>query len=162
MMNNLKQKLGKSIENRRDELTAMADKIFDLSEVSGEEYQSAELLCSYLEKEGFEVERGTGFPTAFRAEWRNGSGGPVIGILVEYDALEKIGHACGHHLQGPAGIGQQRSDREASRHHPRRPVGRNGSRLDGDAVRWQPHREGVCPPLRKDLQEDTASCRSRG
>ena len=57
MMNNLKQKLGKSIENRRDELTAMADKIFDLSEVSGEEYQSAELLCSYLEKEGFEVER---------------------------------------------------------------------------------------------------------
>ena len=105
MMNNLKQKLGKSIENRRDELTAMADKIFDLSEVSGEEYQSAELLCSYLEKEGFEVERGTGFPTAFRAEWRNGSGGPVIGILVEYDALEKIGHACGHHLQGPAGIG---------------------------------------------------------
>ena len=80
----------------------MADKIFDLSEVSGEEYQSAELLCSYLEKEGFEVERGTGFPTAFRAEWRNGSGGPVIGILVEYDALEKIGHACGHHLQGPA------------------------------------------------------------
>ncbi|MFR7630179.1 MAG: hypothetical protein ACLUZ6_05810 [Lachnospira eligens] len=37
--------------------------------------------------------------------WRNGSGGPVIGILVEYDALEKIGHACGHHLQGPAGIG---------------------------------------------------------
>ena len=82
MMNNLKQKLGKSIENRRDELTTMADKIFDLSEVSGEEYQSAELLCSYLEKEGFEVERGTGFPTAFRAEWRNGSGGPVIGILV--------------------------------------------------------------------------------
>lgn len=52
MMNNLKQKLGKSIENRRDELTAMADKIFDLSEVSGEEYQSAELLCSYLEKKG--------------------------------------------------------------------------------------------------------------
>ena len=31
MMNNLKPKLGKSIENRRDELTAMADKIFDLS-----------------------------------------------------------------------------------------------------------------------------------
>ena len=34
MMNNLKQKLGKSIENRRDELTAMADKIFDLSEAA--------------------------------------------------------------------------------------------------------------------------------
>ena len=62
-------------------------------------------MCSYLEKEGFAVERGTGLETAFRATWDNGSDGPVIGILVEYDALEKIGHACGHHLQGPAGIG---------------------------------------------------------
>ena len=73
MMNNLKQKLGKSIENRRDELTAMADKIFDLSEVSGEEYQSAELLCSYLEKEGFVIEIGTAFPTALHPECTNKS-----------------------------------------------------------------------------------------
>ena len=86
--------------------------------MSGEEYQSAELLCSYLEKEGFEVERGTGFPTAFRAEWINGSGGPVIGILVEYDALEKIGHACGHHLQGPAGIGAAIAVKECMSEYP--------------------------------------------
>lgn len=35
------------------------------------------------------IERGTGLETAFRATWDNGSDGPVIGILVEYDALEK-------------------------------------------------------------------------
>ena len=35
------------------------------------------------------VERGTGLETAFRATWDNGSDGSVIGILVEYDALEK-------------------------------------------------------------------------
>ncbi len=55
MMNNLKQKLGKSIENRRDELTAMADKIFDLSEVSGEEY----LAYTTEESEKLEVLKKT-------------------------------------------------------------------------------------------------------
>jgi metal-dependent amidase/aminoacylase/carboxypeptidase family protein len=50
MMNNLKQKLGKSIENRRDELTAMADKIFDLSEVSGEEYHPQNFFAAILKK----------------------------------------------------------------------------------------------------------------
>ena len=52
--------------------------------------------------------------TAFRATWDNcraavddeeKNTAPVLGILVEYDALEDIGHACGHHMQGPAGIG---------------------------------------------------------
>ena len=97
MMNNLKQKLGKSIENRRDELTAMADKIFDLSEVSGEEYQSAELICSYLEKEGFEVERGTGFvnhPFKVQADSQmielqeSMAGTGMLAILIEIKVIE--------------------------------------------------------------------------
>ena len=40
-------------------------------------------------------------PTAFRAVYEQGTGGPSIGLLTEYDALAGIGHACGHHLQGP-------------------------------------------------------------
>lgn len=46
-----------------------------------------------------------GFETAFRAEYRHGEGGPVIGILCEYDALRGMGHGCGHHMQGPACLG---------------------------------------------------------
>ena len=57
-------------------------------------------------------------PTAFVAEW--GSGGPVIAILAEFDALPGItnlatpernphpehtaGHACGHHLFGTGSV----------------------------------------------------------
>ena len=37
---------------------------------------------------------------AFRAVYEQGVDGPSIGLLCEYDALP-IGHACGHHLQGP-------------------------------------------------------------
>lgn len=105
MSDDIKKQLGAVIDSYKEDLCQMADEIFDLAEISGEEYKTSDILCSYLEKEGFEVERGTGLETAFRATWDNGSDGPVFGILVEYDALEKIGHACGHHLQGPAGIG---------------------------------------------------------
>ena len=105
MSDDIKKQLGAVIDSYKEDLCQMADEIFDLAEISGEEYKTSDILCSYLEKEGFVVERGTGLETAFRATWDNGSDGPVIGILVEYDALEKIGHACGHHLQGPAGIG---------------------------------------------------------
>ena len=105
MSDDIKKQLGAVIDSYKEDLCQMSDEIFDLAEISGEEYKTSDILCSYLEKEGFAVERGTGLETAFRATWDNGSDGPVIGILVEYDALEKIGHACGHHLQGPAGIG---------------------------------------------------------
>ena len=105
MSDDIKKQLGAVIDSYKEDLCQMADEIFDLAEISGEEYKTSDILCSYLEKEGFVVERGTALETAFRATWDNGSDGPVIGILVEYDALEKIGHACGHHLQGPAGIG---------------------------------------------------------
>ncbi len=42
-----------------------------------------------------------GFKTAFRATYSHGEGGPVLGILCEYDALRNLGHGCGHHMQGP-------------------------------------------------------------
>lgn len=118
MINDIKQKLGKVIDARKEELCMMSDEIFDLAEISGEEYKTSDMLCSYLKKEGFIVERGTGLETAFRAEWQNGEGGPVIGILVEYDALEKIGHACGHHMQGPAGIGAAVAVKECIKDYP--------------------------------------------
>ena len=93
MSDDIKKQLGAVIDSYKEDLCQMADEIFDFAEISGEEYKTSDILCSYLEKEGFVVERGTGLETAFRATWDNGSDGPVIGILVEYDALEKIGHA---------------------------------------------------------------------
>lgn len=43
-----------------------------------------------------------GFETAFRAKYTSGKGGINIGLLCEYDALEGLGHACAHHMQGPS------------------------------------------------------------
>lgn len=98
-----KIKIFDAIDALSGELCDMSDRIFDFSEISGEEYQSSALLEDYLEAHGFCVERGiAGLPTAFRAVYRNGEGGLKIGLLAEYDALEGMGHGCGHHMQGPS------------------------------------------------------------
>lgn len=127
MSQDLKKLLGEVIEMHRAELCKMADLIYDFAEKSAEEYKSMELLTDYLQNEGFTVERGIALDTAFRATWDNcraagddeeNNTAPVLGILVEYDALEDIGHACGHHMQGPAGIGAAIAIKEVMKDYP--------------------------------------------
>jgi len=96
----------RTIDGLQSRLAAMSDFIFDHPEIGLEEVQACELLCDFLARNGFEVERGyAGLPTAFRAVHQVGAGGPRIGLLCEYDALSGLGHACAHHLQGPCIIG---------------------------------------------------------
>lgn len=102
----MEEKLFQQIESISEKLTDMSDYIHDHPEWDGKEYQAAALLTRALEDAGFSVERGIGgLETAFRGEFRKGTGGPVIGLLCEYDALEGLGHGCGHHMQGPACLG---------------------------------------------------------
>ena len=57
------------------ELTKMADRIYDLAEPGLEEVRSSAVLTDYLEKKGFQIERGiAGLPTAFRAVYEQGKG----------------------------------------------------------------------------------------
>ena len=127
MSQDLKKLLGEVIEMHRAELCKMADLIYDFAEKSAEEYKSMELLTDYLQNEGFTVERGIALDTAFRATWDNcraavddegKNTAPVLGILVEYDALEDIGHACGHHMQGPAGNGAAIAIKDVMKDYP--------------------------------------------
>jgi aminobenzoyl-glutamate utilization protein B len=97
----------------------VAHQIWEWAEVGYQETRSSALLQEQLRSAGFTVEAGVaGMPTAFVATW--GSGGPVIGILGEFDALPGLsqdavplarpllvggaGHACGHHLLGAASL----------------------------------------------------------
>ncbi|MEU6388037.1 amidohydrolase [Streptomyces sp. NPDC046939] len=96
----------------RQEVAARADRLWEVAlalhrepETAYEEHASAGLLMGELEREGFAVERGVaGLSTAFAA--RTGSGaGPRVALLMEYDALPLLGHACGHNLIASAGLG---------------------------------------------------------
>ena len=105
----------RTIDARAATYGQLAQQIWDLAEVGYLEEKSSALLQAELRAAGFTIEAGVaGMPTAFVASW--GSGGPVIGILAEFDALPGItqervperkprpdneaGHACGHHLFG--------------------------------------------------------------
>ena len=91
--------------------------IWEWAELGYLEQKSSNALQDRLRDAGFTIESGVaGLPTAFVASY--GSGGPVIGILAEFDALPGIsqddgplrserdsvssGHACGHHVFGTA------------------------------------------------------------
>lgn len=94
------------IDNISSKLTSIADYIFDNPEIGLIEYKASDILCDFLEKEGFFVEQGIAdLPTAFRAKYKCGSGKIKLGLFCEYDALDGLGHACAHHLQGPIIIG---------------------------------------------------------
>lgn len=110
----VKEKLLRCTEEAVSGAFAIGCDIYDHPECGGEEYYASGLLTQYLEKQGFTVERGVGgMETAFRAVWERGSGGPSIGILMEYDALPNLGHACGHHLQSVVAIGAALALRKA-------------------------------------------------
>ena len=102
----LKQQMMDVVEQNKNDLFLLSDFIYHHLEPGFQEVQAVAALTGYLEKQGFAVEKGYGgLPTAFRAVWKNGCGGPCIGLLCEYDALAGIGHGCAHHLQGPSMIG---------------------------------------------------------
>lgn len=73
-------------------------------ELGYEEHFAHELLTRTIEAAGLTPERGAcSLPTGFRAA--AGSEGPTIGVLLEYDALPEIGHACGHNVIAASGLG---------------------------------------------------------
>lgn len=110
-----KQKVISSIDSQKDVYSEISLQIWKFAELAFTEYQSSALLQNTLKKEGFEVQSEVaGMPTAFIASF--GHGKPIIGLLVEFDALPGMsqdicpekkplvegapGHGCGHNLLG--------------------------------------------------------------
>ena len=107
-----------SINKHKTKFENVALQIWNYAELGYLEENSSALLAKSLEDEGFTIKKDlAGIPSAFIAEFNNG--GPVIGILGEFDALPGLaqttspfkevannsngaGHACGHHLFGAA------------------------------------------------------------
>jgi amidohydrolase len=93
----LKDGIAQDIDARIPQLEELSRNIHDNPETSMKERRATAWLTAFLKENGFKVEMGVSqLSTAFRAAY--GKGKPVIGFLAEYDALAKVGHACGHNL----------------------------------------------------------------
>ncbi len=111
----------KHLNEQKEQLIDLNDKIWEYAETRFEEYKSTKALKSYLADNGFAIEDNTAdIETAFVASY--GKGRPVIAILAEYDALSGLsqkggiterealvddgnGHGCGHNIFGSASAG---------------------------------------------------------
>src|SRR5919201_2506526 len=99
-----KRRIAERVDARQKDLDRLALAIHDHPELAFEERFAAETLTAYLREQGAEVKApAAGLDTAFVAE--TGSGGPLVAILGEYDALPGIGHACGPNLMGTSAVG---------------------------------------------------------
>jgi aminobenzoyl-glutamate utilization protein B len=110
---------GEAVAAVKDAILRISREVWATPELSLAEEKSHRIHLRELEAAGFTTKsRGTsGVPTAFISEWSQGSGGPVIGYLPEYDALPglgnaaeprqtpgptgaAVGHGCGHNMLG--------------------------------------------------------------
>ena len=108
------------IEENKELIIDVHQKIWEWAELGLQELKSGKLMADILEENGFEVERGVaGMPSAFVATY--GSGKPAIGMMGELDALPSIsnkavpyreplvedgpGHGCGHNSYAATALG---------------------------------------------------------
>ncbi|MBT2471526.1 amidohydrolase [Streptomyces sp. ISL-66] len=113
----LYDRIGRACARRADRLWDVSRILHADPETAYEEHRAARLLGDELEEAGFAVRRGTaGLDTAFTADWGDGGGdgdGRRVALLLEYDALPGLGHACGHNLIAAAGLGAALALRDA-------------------------------------------------
>jgi len=115
-------KIDAQVNALSDTIWDMATNVWNFAELGFKELKSSAYEAAVLVKAGFKIsDRGIGgIDTAWIATW--GKGAPVLGILVEFDALPDLGneavptrtprkdgvtngHGCGHNLIGSGAIG---------------------------------------------------------
>ncbi len=100
----IKDRVCAAVDDRAATLIEASHAIHADPELAFDEHRAHDLLTDLIEAEGLPVERQAyGVSTGFAA--RSGDRGPTVAVLLEYDALPGIGHACGHNIIAAAGLG---------------------------------------------------------
>ncbi|KAJ2971692.1 hypothetical protein NUW58_g9344 [Xylaria curta] len=100
------REIGDFIDGFATELWEVNKTIHDNPELGYEEFIAHETLTKFMSRQqGWKVTPSAyGLATAWVAVFDSGKKGPVVSFNVEMDALEGIGHACGHNLIATASV----------------------------------------------------------
>jgi amidohydrolase len=106
----------KSVRRNASEVFSLSNRLTDRPEVSGEEKESSRAVVEFLKQRGYEIEEPYGgIDYSFRAFLPTADPSlPRVAIMVEYDALPEVGHACGHSLSAGISILTALALREAA------------------------------------------------
>ncbi|MGM9941193.1 MAG: M20 family metallopeptidase [Bulleidia sp.] len=100
-MTEWKDRIGSFIDEHAKTYQDISLSIHANPEVSDFEFHASKVLSEQLKAEGFEIELpAAGHRTGFSAVYKSGKPGPTAVFLAEYDALEGLGHGCGHNVFG--------------------------------------------------------------
>ena len=106
-MDPLKEEIARQVDGIAGDLFSLSTLLYENPETAYHEHQACTWLGRFCAERNFEVETGVGgVETAFLARPAGvDRKGPVVAFLAEYDALEKIGHGCGHNLIAAISLG---------------------------------------------------------
>ncbi len=123
----LRKAIDAEVDAYRARIVEMNDWLYHHPETGHKEFEAGKMMGEELEKQGFIVKLGVegleesynqvvedrfdarGLPTAFVAKYKGREEHPVIGFLLEADALraeQGAFHGCQHNQQGPVAVGQ--------------------------------------------------------
>lgn len=106
MLEPRKRFICETADSMKDELVSLSHRIHDNPEPGGQEFKACEWQKEFLRQRGFIVENPfCGMATAFKADFDTGARGPQVAFLSEYDALEGVGHGCGHNIIAASALG---------------------------------------------------------
>ncbi|MEX0741054.1 MAG: peptidase dimerization domain-containing protein [Pseudohongiella sp.] len=131
----LKESAMDLVDQRAKLVQEMVDSIFSFAEPGFQEFETSAYITNILEENGFEIVQGiAGIPTAWTATWKNGDGGPKIGLGSDIDGLLGLsqipgqptieplvrgapGHGEGHNSGMPAMVAAALSVKELMLEH---------------------------------------------
>ncbi len=89
-----KNKVMKSLDEKKETAQEMVDMVFSFSELGFHETETSAYLTGILKKNSFTIEKGiAGIPTAWMAKW--GTGKPVIALGSDIDCIPKASQKPG-------------------------------------------------------------------
>lgn len=104
MKSGIREIISDGIENISNKLNLIVDYLYNNPESSFNEEKASSLLCELLGSYGFNIEKDAGgIKYSFKAEY--GTSSPKVAYICEYNAVENLGHICGHNISSAINTG---------------------------------------------------------